>query len=146
MAISSAEIVFVNAATQQGMVDGAMNNLFADAQVNSGVSYGWVEVRNTNATLTLSAGKFWLGVDLGGATVSAAIADGGTVRANSYVYSPLPSVPGSFTIPTDFTSGITVPTLTAGTKVVFCLKRDTTSASPAYPETNRVGVQGTSPA
>lgn len=145
MAIRASQISAVNTVSGEVLIDGRMNQVFADAAAGSGITYGWVEIRNSHPTLSWSAGKAWFGLDITGAVVSIAMADS-TVRAFSYAYSPLPSVPASFSIPTDYAGGITIPTLTPASKILLCVKRDCTSAAAVSPEQNRLYVQGTSPA
>ncbi len=145
MAIAQGELVAVNSATGVVLFDGAGNQLFPNSQTGTGVDYAFVEFRNTNGTLTWSAGKVWVVPDLAGAAISVAVADSGTARAIAYTYSPLPATPGTFYTPVDYTSGLVLPTLTAGQKCIVCIKRDTTGASVVYPEQNRLVIQGTSP-
>jgi hypothetical protein len=105
-----------------------------------------VEIHNRNATLTWTSPKLWLGVDLRGASVSVGLADGGVARALSYGYTyHSPAAPGSYTTPTDYAGGLSLPTLAALQKCLVTLRRDPTSAGVAYPENNALYVRGTSP-
>ncbi len=146
MAIALTDIQFYQVGYSSQIPDAVLNNLFPDATVTAVTSYdyGWVEIQNTHATLTLTSPKFWFGVDPVGVTVAAAVADGGVARPLSYSYS-LVALPGGFTTPTDSGTGLALPTLAAQQKCCVVIRRDTNGASAAYPERNSFTVQGTSP-
>lgn len=144
MAIAKSDIKIVNMLAGWEITDGRLNDVFNDCQSGGPVELAWVEIRNTNVTLTWTSPKAWLGVDLGGATVSMGVADAGTARALTFGYNN-PAAPGAYTTPTDFASGLALPTLAAQQKCLVTLRRDPTGAAVAYPENNILYVRGTSP-
>lgn len=144
MAVSQSDILAVNQKTGAVLVDGAMNQAFPDAQTGTGTDYAYIEIQNRTASgLSWSAGKAWLLYDLNGATITMGVADGGTARATTYDYGTV-TLP-TFSGPSDYASGLTLPTLAPNQKCLLVIKRDTTGASVTLPERNVLVVQGTSP-
>lgn len=143
MAIAPSDIRFTST---EGVTipSGALHALFATGTVNAATDYALVEVRNAHATLTFSAGKAWLTLDTDGAAVALAVGDGGVARASSYEYAVTPSSL-TYSTPTSQSAGLTLPSLGPGQKCLVAIRRTLTGASPAYPETNRLNVAGTSP-
>ena len=145
MAIATTDLAAVNLISGATLIHGQLNMLVPDAQTSSGVDYGWVQLYNNHATLTLSAARAWIVVDLAGAVLNMAVADASTQRPAGYVYPPqaYPTFPP--TPPVDFASGLVLPTLAPMTKCLVTVRRDTAGAGTAYPEVNRIAIQGTSP-
>lgn len=127
------------------LVDGAMNNLIADGAVGDAATYWFAEVANTHAGLGVTALRLYVGVlDTGGGTYSVAVGDG-TARALTHAYA-FPAGSGlTYTTATTAAAGLALPDLAAGTKCLICVKRDLTSGSAAWPETNAIGVGYTAP-
>ena len=126
------------------LVDNQMNNLFGNGTVGDGATYTYFEVRNLgNGSLT--GGKLWLTIDPSGGTFAVAVANG-TAQSVASAWASLPDATGlTYTSPASSAAGLTVPTLAAGTKVLFAARRDLTSASVARPEKNRFNLGGTVP-
>ena len=123
---------------------GVMNNLFGDGQVDGATGYAFVVLRNAHASLTFTSPKLWLVLDSRGAAVAVAIADG-IARAGTYEYPAIAASGLTYSTPTSQASGLALPTLAAGQKCLIAVRRILTSATTAYPETNRLSIAGSSP-
>lgn len=127
------------------LVSGAMNNLFGDGNVGGATDYAFVVIRNANSTLTLTSPKLWLGLDPKGAAMAVAIADGGIARGESYNFPSIDPSGLSYSSPTSQSSGLALPTLTPLARCLVAVRRVFSSATTAYPESNRIILAGTSP-
>lgn len=144
MAIMGSELRFFRSDNGAELIDGQMNNLFGDAVPGSGQQTQWVVFQNTNNNnlFSWSAGRVWFAYDFGGASLQMGLADG-TARAATFVYTSFPTP--TYSSPVDFASGLVIPTLQAGQKVLLAIRRDTAGATVAQPEVNRLVCLGTSP-
>lgn len=144
MAIAPSDLHFRFIHNGGNVANGVLGNLFPDGVVNGSTTYAFVEVHNRNATNSLTSGKAWLSLDTGGAAVAIAVADG-TARSEPSAYAPLDPAGLTYSTPTTQATGLTLPTLVPGQKVLLAIRRTLTGATAASPETNRLNVAGTSP-
>ena len=144
MAIAGNELKFIRADNGVELIDGVMNNLFADTVVGAGAEVQWLEFKNWAAQsgASWSSGRVWFDYFFGGAAMQMGLADG-TVREDTYSYSSFPTP--SWSSPTDYGSGIVIPTLLPGQKVLLAIRRDPSAGTVALPETNRLRCLGSSP-
>jgi hypothetical protein len=144
VAITPSQIKFGPAGSSTVYASGALHNVFGAGTVGGATDYRLVEVRNTSA-LTWTSPVAWLGIDTGGAAVAIAVADTGTARDLSYVYSEDPTAL-TYSTPTTYSGGLALPTLAAGQKCLVAIRRTLSGASPDSPDNNTLYVRGSSPA
>lgn len=144
MAIYASQIQFRNGSGAI-LVNGKLNNLFPNGDVNAGTSYRALEVRNTNASLTLSSVKAWLTLDArGGSFAIAYDATSGVIAADES-WSDVDEAALTYSAPTSKATGITLANLAPATKLRLYCRRILSGATAVSPENNRVWVGGTSP-
>ena len=127
------------------IVSGVKNNLFPDGRLTDGNLYEQCEVHNTNASLTLSSGKAWVYLDPAGGTFAIALASASAFNSGDLWPVGLDVTSLTYSSPTSQTSGLTLPTLAPGQKALLVCRRNLSSGTTAYPESNRLYVAGTSP-
>ena len=120
-----------------GYVNGRRNEMFPAARVGAATGYALVEVYNSGPD-SVPASKVWLTLDTSGAAVAIALADG-VARAASFTYSVDPSLL-TYSTPTTKATGLDVPVLASGQKVLLAVRRTLTGATPATPETNSLNL------
>lgn len=143
MAIKPSEIEF-RTLQRSTLKSGLLNNLFPDGKVNGATDYQFLVIVNTS-TLTLTSPKAWLTVDTKGATLALAVADGVARNSANYAYPSIDPAALTYSTPTSQSSGLALPTLPAGQECLIAVRRTLTSATTAYPESNRINIAGTSP-
>jgi len=123
------------------IVDGAINNVFADAQQGAATDYGLVVVANTTSG-TATTVRAWLEVDPSGAALEAVVVDT-TPRPSGYM--SWATVPGSgWSIPTAG-APLSLPDIPAGHGVLVGLRRTLAGAAVAWPEINAFVSSATEP-
>ena len=143
VAIKSSEIVLTKR-SGGSITSGVKNNLFPDGRLTDGNVYEPVEVHNTNASLTLSSGKAWLYLDPAGGTFAIALASASAFTIGA-AWPDVDFTTLTYSSPTSQSSGLTLPTLAAGQMALLVCRRNLSSGTTAYPESNRLYVGGTSP-
>lgn len=119
-------------------VDGKMHNLLPDGTVGDGPRYAFFEVVNL-ANGSLTSAKLYLTLDAAGGPFAVAVANG-TAQAATLGWSPPDPSTLTYSSPTTQSAGLAVATLASGQKVLFCARRDLTSATTASPEVNRINL------
>lgn len=122
---------------------GSLNNLFTDCTVGDGNTYAFCVVHNADPSESLTSVKAWLGLDSGGGTFAIALAQSSAQKNNSW-QEPLASSL-TYSSPTSKSSGVALPDIPAGYYVLLCCRRNESSATSKYPESNTLYVGGTSP-
>jgi hypothetical protein len=144
VAILKSEIKYgpVNSGTVY--TSGVLDQVFSAGTVGGATDYRLVEVRNTSA-LTWTSPVAYLSIDTAGAAYAISVADTGTARDLSYVYSEDPTAL-TYSTPTTYSGGLALPTLAAGQKCLVAIRRTLSGASPAPSgENNILNVDGDSP-
>lgn len=143
MAIKTTELVLTKD-TGAAIKSGVKNNLFPDGRLTDGTLYERVEVRNNNASLTLSSVKAWCYSDPKGGSFAIALASASAI-ANGAAWPNVNDAGLTYSTPTTQAAGLALPTLAAGNKALLVIRRSLATGTTAYPESNRLYVGGTSP-
>lgn len=147
MAIGGAELKWFSRAGQP-IPDGALNFMFAAGRVGDGPAYSLIELRNENSFLTLTGVKAWIAQGSSGAVLTLALVPLPNGLSTWSSDSPWPAVNEaalSYTFHATQGAGLVLPDLPSRRKVLLAVRRDLSVASPAYPESARLFVGGTSP-
>jgi hypothetical protein len=142
MAITPRQLVW---RTEGGraLQSGRLHDLFGQGAIGGAVEYQRVEIQNTNASLTWSSPRLWLALDPSGVAVAVAVASASALASGA----PWPAVTVSgltYSAPTTYASGLTLPNLAPGQRALIAVRR-TLTGSPVTGESNRLIARGTSP-
>lgn len=123
-----------------GVAVASGQQVIPDVRVGSAVDYWLLEV-HADPSWTLTGGKAWLGLDTAGVPVAISCPDG-TARPATYAWTVAPSGL-TYAAPTTAAAGLSLPTLTPGTKSLVVLRRSPSSGTSATPQRTTVRVDGT---
>lgn len=124
--------------------DGSLHAVMGPAVVNGDQESVVVVLQNTSATKTVSSVVLWLEQDSAGGSVAIALGDDGN-RTPGDLGVNIGGNPGTYSAPATEATGLSIGTLAPTQFRGIWVRRTLTSATPAYPELNRLRVTGTEP-
>lgn len=143
MAIGATDLVWTFPGGR-AVPDGALHAVFGPGTVGGPTDYRLLELRNTHATLTLTAVRAWLSDPAGGAALAIALGSPAAAALDS-AWGDVEAANLSYSAPTSKASGVALPDLPPGMKALIGVRRSLAGATPLYPEVCRLLAGGTSP-
>lgn len=123
---------------------GRLHALLPAGVEDGATQYAPLELVNRHASSSWSSGRLWTAQDpRGGAFAVALVSTVAFTGNEAWPDTDLATL--TYSAPTTKAAGLTLPTLAPGSRALLAVRRVLTGATPAFPESNRLLVDGSAP-